>query len=66
MSKVTMLKPGVIQLPIGTGFVKSLQELAVHLIKDIPSEKMDEYKKLFEKGTMPDDYSEEWMKQQKM
>ncbi len=61
MDKITMIKPGILEMSIGTGIVKSVQELAVYLVKDISTEEMEEYKKLFNR-TLPDEFPKEWMK----
>lgn len=57
-----MLKPGLIELHIGSGIIRSFQELINYIIKDVSEEEMEEYKQLFSQGTAPDKYPKEWMK----
>jgi hypothetical protein len=61
MDKVTMLKPGILTINIGTGFMDRLQRLINYIGKDLTQEEIDEYSKLFKEGTPSDKYPKEWM-----
>jgi hypothetical protein len=62
MDKIIMLKPGILEIHVGTGVIRSFQELINYIIKDVPAEEMQEYKDLFTQGTKPEEYPKEWMK----
>jgi len=62
MDKIVMLKPGILEIKVGTGAIRVFQELINYIIKDVSAEEMQEYKDLFSKGTKPEDFPKEWMK----
>lgn len=62
MNKVTMVKPGVLNLNIGTAVIRKLQETLNYIGKGLTQQDMDEYAELFKKGTAVDNYPKEWMK----
>jgi len=62
MDTVTMVKPGILELQIGSGVIRKLQEALNFIIKDLSKEDIVEYSELFKKGTNSDDYPKEWMK----
>jgi hypothetical protein len=37
MDKIVMLKPGILQINVGTGAIRAFQELINYIIKDVPS-----------------------------
>ena len=57
-----MLKPGILEIKVGTGSIRVFQELINYIIKDVPAEEMEQYKQLFSEGKKPEQYPKEWMK----
>lgn len=57
-----MLKPGILEIHVGTGVIRSFQELINYIIKDVSPEEMEQYKQLFNDGKKPEEYPKEWMK----
>lgn len=61
-NKVTMVKPGMLTLNVGTLVIRKLQETLNYIGKGLTKEEMDEYTELFKKGTSAEAYPKEWMK----
>jgi hypothetical protein len=57
--KVKMIKQdALIKIEIGTGFLKKLQHLLLHITQDLTPEQLENYKKVIEQGG---EFTEEWM-----
>lgn len=63
MDKITMIKKdAVVDIKIGSGFLKKLQELLMHVTKDISKEDIARYNEEVKKVTSVSyEFSEEWM-----
>ena len=62
MDKVMMVKPGVLELKIGSGVIRRLHEVLNFIGSSVSAEEIAEYTELFKKGTQADAYPKEWMK----
>jgi hypothetical protein len=63
-NKVMMLKPGIIELHVGSGIIRELQKLINYIstCSNITNADMKEYAELFKSGTTPEQLPKEWMK----
>jgi hypothetical protein len=60
MSEITMIKKDAsVNITMGTGFILKIQQMLPHLIENVTSEQIAEYKKLLEEGV--EDFPEPWM-----
>lgn len=48
-------KDSVIEIKVSASFVSRIQQLLFYIIKDVPKEKLEEYKKLIEEKKESDD-----------
>lgn len=62
MEKVTMVKPGMLTLNVGTAVIRKLQEALNYVGRGLTQEDMNEYAELFKKGVSSDNFPKEWMK----
>jgi hypothetical protein len=58
MSLKFLKTDAIVNIGIGSGFVQRIQQIVMYIIKDVPKDKLEEYKQLIKEGK---EMNEPWM-----